>query len=122
MARLLPLLGMLISVTVSHAYVWPNPQLDALEHLRYDGHGYKSINDILYPLTPCSKSFPYRRIEGRSNAADWIRNVGDLLAASVRILSTIPQAFHDFILHNATDGTGGFDASTIFEVDRPEVN
>jgi hypothetical protein len=84
MARRLALLGFLASV--SHAYVWPNPKLDALEHLRYDGHGYNSINDILYPLIPCSKSFPYRRIEGRSNAADWIRNVSSNLAVSPRVL------------------------------------
>ncbi len=32
------------------------------------------------------------------------------------------QAFHDFATHNVTDGTGGLDASIIYELDRAQVS
>jgi hypothetical protein len=60
---------------VTHAYIWPNPQLDALERLRYDQYGYNRVAVIYQDITPCTTSFsPGRDTLGRSNAADWIRN------------------------------------------------
>lgn len=63
------------SITLSAAYVWPNPMLDELESLHYDQRGYKNYgSSIALGVDPCSK-FLFGRTPGRSNAADWIRTV-----------------------------------------------
>jgi hypothetical protein len=59
----------------TRAYIWPNPQLDALESLRYDQYGYNRVGTIIGGLTPCTTAFSFDNQQGRSNAADWIRNV-----------------------------------------------
>jgi hypothetical protein len=67
--------------TLGSAYIWPNPQLDALEHYRFDQYGYNADdNDFPVGLTPCNRSFVTDNTPGRSNAADWIRNVSFLLS------------------------------------------
>jgi hypothetical protein len=67
---------LLSAATQAQAYTWPNPQLDALESLRYDQFGYNTRGTIIFQgLTPCSKADRFDAVAGRSNAADWIRNV-----------------------------------------------
>jgi hypothetical protein len=67
--------------TFGSAYVWPNPQLDALEHYRFDQYGYNADdNAIPGGVTPCTSTFVFDDTPGRSNAADWIRNVSVLLS------------------------------------------
>jgi hypothetical protein len=53
------------------AYVWPSPQLDVLEQLRYDQFGYNAAGAIVGGLSPCTSPFSFDETPGRSNAADW---------------------------------------------------
>ncbi|KAJ7050671.1 heme peroxidase [Mycena amicta] len=97
----LVLLSVLATGT-ANGYIWPSPQLDALEALRWD----QDRNLITGFIQPCdSDVFAADDSSGRSNAADWIRT-----------------AFHDMATHNRTDGTGGMDASIRFDEEqaRPE--
>ncbi|KAF7341549.1 Peroxidase [Mycena venus] len=94
-------LVLLVSLGAANAYVWPSPQLDALEALRWD----QDRNGITGLVQPCDFFIFGPANSGRSNAADWIRT-----------------AYHDMATHNSTDGTGGMDASIRFteEQARPE--
>ncbi|KAF7342606.1 Peroxidase [Mycena sanguinolenta] len=96
-------LGTLAFLASASGYVWPSPQLDALESARFDQEGFNA-NPVAFFVQPCD-SFINGSNTGRSNAADWIRT-----------------AYHDMATHNATDGTGGLDASIGFseEQARPE--
>ncbi|KAF3014279.1 hypothetical protein E8E14_011478 [Neopestalotiopsis sp. 37M] len=51
-------------------------------------------------VSPCSFG---TNVEGRQNAAEWVRT-----------------AYHDMATHDAAAGTGGLDASIMFELDRAE--
>ncbi|PBK67169.1 heme peroxidase [Armillaria solidipes] len=93
--RLLAVLAVLIEV---YAYTWPS-NIDYLEGLIYQQSGYRGFG-VIDGVSPCSFSSGGA---GRQAAAEWVRT-----------------AFHDMITHNATDGTGGMDASIMFEMDRPE--
>ncbi|KAK7038552.1 peroxidase [Favolaschia claudopus] len=85
------------------AYIWPSPQLDALEAARFDVFGINSASAFSGFIQPCDQFFS--SFTGRSNAADWIRT-----------------AYHDMATFNSDDGTGGLDASIRFaeEQARPE--
>ncbi|KAJ6596113.1 heme peroxidase [Mycena sp. CBHHK59/15] len=96
-------LALLASMSLAsvQAYVWPSPQLDALEAMRWDQNRF----GIAPLITPCTLFIFGPANSGRSNAADWIRT-----------------AYHDMATYNITDGTGGMDASIRFaeEQARPE--
>ncbi|KAK7065007.1 peroxidase [Favolaschia claudopus] len=79
------------------AYIWPSPQLDALEAIRFD---LERGDRIVGLVSPCN-FFLFGFNTGRSNAADWIRT-----------------AYHDMASHNVEDGTGGMDASIRFQEER----
>ncbi|KAI0720710.1 heme peroxidase [Cerioporus squamosus] len=96
------LYGFLLIAASASAYTWPNPQLDELESLVYDQHGFNSRGILAGALDPCSR-FNFGDTVNRSNVADWIRT-----------------AYHDMATHNVEDGTGGLDASIMFEQDRAE--
>ncbi|KAJ7150708.1 heme peroxidase [Mycena filopes] len=86
-----------IHLAVATAYIWPSPQLDALEALRFD----LDSHPILQFIDPCD-TFNFgpngnTNLSGRSNTADWIRT-----------------AYHDMATHDAAAGTGGMDASIRF--------
>ncbi|KAJ6471466.1 putative L-ascorbate oxidase [Mycena sanguinolenta] len=89
-------------MAVVHAYIWPNPQLDALEAMRFDQVGFSFLSTQLSTfVTPCTQ-FDFDTVaggatSGRSDAADWIRT-----------------AYHDMATYNSTDQTGGLDASIRF--------
>ncbi|KAK0209295.1 heme peroxidase [Desarmillaria ectypa] len=85
-------------LTGLYAYTWPS-NIDYLEGVIYQQAGYRRFG-IIDEVSPCSFSSDG---EGRQAAAEWVRT-----------------AFHDMITHNAADGTGGMDASIMFEMDRPE--
>ncbi|KAJ6494455.1 heme peroxidase [Mycena sanguinolenta] len=96
-------LALLASTSLAgvQAYVWPSPQLDALEAMRWDQDRF-----LIAPLLrPCTLFIVGPSNSGRSDAADWIRT-----------------AYHDMTTYNITDGTGGMDASIRFaeEKARPE--
>ncbi|KAJ6570921.1 heme peroxidase [Mycena vulgaris] len=97
-------LSLLSSLAMANAYIWPSPQLDALESLRFDQDGHNSHFMSIF-IEPCELFVFGGDNTGRSDAADWIRT-----------------AYHDMATHNATDGTGGMDASIRFleEVSRDE--
>ncbi|KAF7351710.1 Peroxidase [Mycena sanguinolenta] len=100
-----PSLGALaILATATYGYVWPSPQLDALESARWDQEGFNTNPTLTSAFQPCDSFFGGGNT-GRSNVADWIRT-----------------AYHDMATHNSTDGTGGLDASIRFGVEqaRPE--
>ncbi|KAJ7860132.1 putative L-ascorbate oxidase [Mycena leptocephala] len=81
-------------LTTTTAYVWPSPQLDALESLRWD----LDRHPIAPFVQPCTFFlFSVDGPSGRSNVADWVRT-----------------AYHDMATHNNADGTGGMDASIRF--------
>ncbi|KAJ6548710.1 heme peroxidase [Mycena capillaripes] len=90
----------LVHLATTNAYIWPSPQLDALESLRFD-----SNKNFVNFLTPCDAFLLDSANSGRSNAADWIRT-----------------AYHDMATHNVEDGTGGLDGSIRFDEEqaRPE--
>ncbi|KAF8175929.1 heme peroxidase [Mycena galopus ATCC 62051] len=98
-------LGMLTSLATATAYIWPAPQLDALESARFDQTGLNSAGVVGGFLQPCNSFIFGGPNTGRSNANDWIRT-----------------AYHDMATYNSTDGTGGLDASIRFaeEQARPE--
>ncbi|KAJ7763420.1 heme peroxidase [Mycena metata] len=84
------------SLAVANCYVWPSPQLDALEALRWDQAGVNTSSGtqvIAGFVEPCG-AFVGADNTGRANVADWIRT-----------------AYHDMATYNVTDGTGGMDAS-----------
>ncbi|KAJ7824147.1 heme peroxidase [Mycena leptocephala] len=90
--------GTLALLGTAHAYVWPSPQLDALEAVRFDQLGFNTLGATLATFVqPCNLFLFDPTINpnsGRSDAADWIRT-----------------AYHDAATHNSTDGTGGMDGS-----------
>ncbi|KAF7369579.1 Peroxidase [Mycena venus] len=96
-------LALLVSTSLAsvQAYVWPSPQLDALEAMRWDQNRF----GIAPLIRPCDLFIFGPANSGRSNAADWIRT-----------------AYHDMATYNITDGTGGMDASIRFAAEqaRPE--
>ncbi|KAJ7728259.1 heme peroxidase [Mycena metata] len=99
---MLQLIFLALLVTVN-GYVWPSPQLDALESARFEQLGHNE--GIAGFVDPCIADNFEVNGSGRSDAADWIRN-----------------AYHDMATHNIMDGTGGLDASIRFaeEQARPE--
>ncbi|KAM5540907.1 hypothetical protein V8D89_005551 [Ganoderma adspersum] len=82
--------SILLLAASASAYTWPNPQLDELESLLYDQHGFNERGILAGALTPCN-AFGFGS-----------------------------TAYHDMATHNVEDGTGGLDASIQFEQDRPE--
>ncbi|KAJ7191162.1 heme peroxidase [Mycena haematopus] len=95
-------LGAVAVLATVDAYIWPSPQLDALEAVRFDQFGFTTLGTSLSTfITPCNL-FAFGTTagganSGRSDAADWIRT-----------------AYHDVATYNSTDGTGGLDASIRF--------
>ncbi|KAF8180537.1 heme peroxidase [Mycena galopus ATCC 62051] len=88
------ILALLAGLAIVDAYIWPSPQLDALEALRWNGPNLTFASFV----QPCDLFIADFSVgSGRSNAADWIRT-----------------AYHDVATHNVTDGTGGLDASIRF--------
>ncbi|KAJ7804117.1 heme peroxidase [Mycena olivaceomarginata] len=95
-------LGALILISTANAYIWPSPQLDALEAVRFDQLGFTVLpSSISLFVNPCNLFVFAGANSGRSDAADWIRT-----------------AYHDMATHNSTDGTGGLDASIRFPAER----
>ncbi|KZV97982.1 heme peroxidase [Exidia glandulosa HHB12029] len=99
----LPLLILAAHVRAQAQWRWPNAQLDALDHARWDQNGYNALG-IATHITPCDKWLS-DRFTGRENAADFIRT-----------------AFHDVATFDQSTGLGGLDASIRFveEQSRPE--
>ncbi|KAJ7658396.1 heme peroxidase [Mycena polygramma] len=95
---MLPLTLLTLAGSAS-AYLWPSPQLDALESIRWDQAGTNS-HGIAGFITPCDSFIcgTSANHTGRSNVPDWIRTV-----------------YHDMATHNIADGTGGLDASIRFD-------
>jgi hypothetical protein len=61
-------------LTTTTAYVWPSPQLDALESLRWD----LDRHPIAPFVQPCTFFlFSVDGPSGRSNVADWVRTVSN---------------------------------------------
>ena len=66
--------SILLLAVYASAYTWPSPQLDELESLLYDQHGFNERGILAGALSPCN-TFGFGNIVNRSNAADWIRTV-----------------------------------------------
>ncbi|KAL1640473.1 hypothetical protein SLS58_006972 [Diplodia intermedia] len=91
-------LGLLQALPSTAEYVWPS-KYDYLEDLRYLQTGYIR-NGFIDGVNPCSFSSAGA---GRQTAAEWVRT-----------------AYHDMSTHDAATGTGGLDASIMFETERDE--
>ncbi|QRV79935.1 manganese peroxidase 2 [Ceratobasidium sp. AG-Ba] len=87
--------------TVSADYTWPNPVWDELEDLAHLQSGPLAYN-VAQGISPCD-GFPQNPNPARQASSEWLRT-----------------AFHDAISHDAATGTGGMDASLLFETERPE--
>ncbi len=61
---------------------------------------HEGVNRFDPAVSPCAFG---TLVEGRQNAAEWIRT-----------------AYHDMSTHDVSAGTGGLDASIMFELDRAE--
>lgn len=107
-------LALLQASSIAAEYVWPN-KYDELEDVMMLLSGYirKGFADGMcagspsrnetnrnLAVSPCSFG---TNVEGIQNAAEWIRT-----------------AYHDMATHDAAAGTGGLDASIMFELDRAE--
>ncbi|KAJ7287100.1 heme peroxidase [Mycena rebaudengoi] len=103
-------------LATASAYVWPSPQLDALESLRWDQAGH-NVQPFVTFVEPCNPFlFKPHQGSGRSDLADWIRTVSEFV--SLLFTRPIEQACHDMATHNVEDGTGGMDASIRFTAER----
>ncbi|KAL7943661.1 heme peroxidase [Trichoderma barbatum] len=80
-------------------YVWPNETIDELEKMLFEQQTpfESSLATFVVPCTATGLAI------GRSFGAEWIRN-----------------AYHDMATADVQAGTGGIDASIVFEKDRPE--
>ncbi|KAF9267187.1 heme peroxidase [Marasmius fiardii PR-910] len=74
-----------------NVYHWPSPEMDWIDGVLYQQPFFDKVS------ANCSIR------DNTTIAAQWIR-----------------LAFHDFSTHNVDDGTGGMDASIIYELDRAE--
>ncbi|KAK6858631.1 WSC domain-containing protein [Apiospora arundinis] len=83
---------------VKAAFVWPS-KYDYIEDL-YSLQAGVIRHGFIDNVSPCAFN---GNIKGRQDAAAWVRT-----------------AYHDAATHNAEAGTGGLDASILFETDRPE--
>ncbi|CAE7118712.1 unnamed protein product, partial [Rhizoctonia solani] len=93
----------LFTKLTSADWTWPNPIWDEIESITHvQGGIFRS--GVLDGVTPCG-SFPQsgKGDPSRQASSEWLRT-----------------AFHDAITHNAQSGTGGVDASLIWETDRSE--
>ncbi|KAF1360847.1 heme peroxidase, partial [Lizonia empirigonia] len=97
MLWLTPALGALLLTLfqdgASAAPTWPAPT-DDLEDLMYINSGYRA-RGFATPVIPCSKGLA----ADRNSAAEWVRT-----------------AFHDMASASVSSGTGGVDASILFEL------
>ncbi|KAJ6447905.1 heme peroxidase [Mycena vitilis] len=101
------------SLATANAYVWPSPQLEALDSVRFGliSFSQPGQDNFLSNFADTCSGFLFANISdpdaitGRTNAADWLRT-----------------AYHDMATHNVDDGTGGLDASIRFlaETNRTE--
>ncbi|ESK93445.1 l-ascorbate oxidase [Moniliophthora roreri MCA 2997] len=73
------------------AYHWPDPQLEYADKLLF---GDAFLSQLAVNCAPRDKT---------TVAAQWLR-----------------IAYHDMSTHNVDDGTGGLDASIVYELERPE--
>ncbi|KAH8885377.1 heme peroxidase [Thozetella sp. PMI_491] len=77
-------------------YVWPNEQSDELENILYE-----QSNGLASEVANCAGAGNFG--SGTSFGAEWLRN-----------------AYHDMATADIDAGTGGLDASIVFETSRPE--
>ncbi len=98
-----------------YAYTWPS-NIDYLEGVMYQQAGYRRFG-VIDGVSPCSFSSDG---EGRQAAAEWVCSLIFVIPKLGLIDFQVRTAFHDMITHNAAEGTGGMDASILFEMDRPE--
>ncbi|EGR44548.1 Hypothetical protein TRIREDRAFT_112128 [Trichoderma reesei QM6a] len=84
--------------------VWPDPKVDELEKLLYEQENpFDGPGGLASFVDGCSGPAERALGIGRSFGAEWIRN-----------------AYHDMSTADVVAGTGGLDASIVFEMDRPE--
>lgn len=93
------LLALLRLGAVYAEYIWPNEEIDLLEHMLYEHSGYH-VNSPASFVVPCG-NVPFGL--GRNGPAEWVRT-----------------AYHDMANADVEAGTGGVDASIGFELDRDE--
>jgi hypothetical protein len=68
------LISLALTATAAHAYLWPNPQLDALEGLRFDLAGLNVVQLSSF-IDPCDSFLFGGDNSGRADAPDWLRTV-----------------------------------------------
>lgn len=86
-------------------YVWPNVEIDELERLLFEQESIfgQPGSDLASFVSDCSGLGDGTRGGGRNFGAEWLRT-----------------AYHDMATADVNAGTGGLDASILFETDRPE--
>ncbi|KAL7781786.1 heme peroxidase [Trichoderma afarasin] len=85
-------------------YIWPNAQIDELEREVFEQENpFDGPGSTVSFVDGCSGPAERALGIGRSFGAEWIRN-----------------AYHDMATADVSAGTGGLDASIVFEMDRSE--
>lgn len=88
-------------------YVWPNEEIDELERVLFEQDSifgsHSGPGSIASFVSDCSGLGAGGPGGGRNFGAEWLRN-----------------AYHDMSTADVTAGTGGLDASIVFEMGRPE--
>ncbi|KAK4081296.1 CAZyme family AA2 [Trichoderma aggressivum f. europaeum] len=85
-------------------YIWPNARIDELERELYEQENpFDGPGSTVSFVDGCSGPAERALGIGRSFGAEWIRN-----------------AYHDMATADVSAGTGGLDASIVFEMDRSE--
>ncbi|KAM0525616.1 hypothetical protein ACHAPE_000325 [Trichoderma viride] len=85
-------------------YVWPNEEIDELERILFESESIfgQPGSDLASFVSGCA-GFGDGPGGGRNFGAEWLRT-----------------AYHDMATADVNAGTGGLDASILFETDRPE--
>ncbi|KAJ6528142.1 heme peroxidase [Mycena capillaripes] len=86
-----------VAVLPTNAYLWPSPQLEELESLRFEQQGFNA-GDFSLLVQTCDESLEGQNT-GRNQTSNWVR---------------MTKAYHDMATHNVHDGTGGLDGSIRF--------
>ena len=98
---LLSLVALIHHVVSQTVQTWPS-SVDELEDIMFLSSGYKSRGFVAF-VQPCG--FSTTGLPNRANSAEWLRT-----------------AFHDMATAWVQVGTGGLDASLIFELAPPTNN
>lgn len=90
-------------------FQWPNPLLSYADNQLYEG----PLGSL---VTNCAPR------DDTTVSAQWLRLVSGKSTLTNYLLRIESQAYHDVSTHDEELGTGGLDASIMYELERPQVS